>query len=308
MRKGRDLEETAETTGALAPELTRYIGYLVRRVHARFATDPRQDNRRPRDFVVLAMLAEQDVHSQQALAERLGINRTIMVHLVERLEREGYVTRTRNPDNRRSYVLSLTEAGRRELGRMRRAVMARDRRLTRVLSAEERVRLNNLLRALLPERERVAGVSSTEFLVLQVHLHLRRLGDSMLTDMGLRMRHYGPLQAVERFGPCPQQQLARYLAIDEPAAAALVDELVQMGLVARGQDPADRRRYALTLTDVGRDRLGVVREAAERMQSQLTAILGPEGDAELRSLLSRLLPAGAESSPTAASGPNGKPA
>src|SRR5690606_39200728 len=185
--------------------------------------------------------------SQQSLAERLGINRTIMVSLVERLEREGYVARTRNPDNRRSYVLSLTDAGRRAMARMRRVVVSRDRALTAALSAGERERLNDLLRALLPERERVPGISSTEFLVSQVHFYLRRRGDSMLAEVGLRMRHYGPLSAIDKFGPCPQQQLARYLAINEPAAAALVDELVQSGLVARGQDPTDRRRYALTL-------------------------------------------------------------
>lgn len=125
-------------------------------------------------------------------------------------------------------------------------------------------------------------------------LYLRRRGDSMLTDVGLRMRHYGPLSAIDKFGPCPQQRLARYLAINEPAAATLVDELVQGGLVARGQDRADRRRYALTLTDLGRDRLGVVREAAERLQRELAEIVGPEGDAELRLLLSRLLSYGDE--------------
>ncbi|MFD2354860.1 MarR family transcriptional regulator [Nonomuraea ferruginea] len=48
--------------------------------------------------------------------------------------------------------------------------------------------------------------------------------------------------------PCAQQQLARRLDITELAAAQIVDELVRLGLVARGQDPADRRRYALELT------------------------------------------------------------
>lgn len=283
-------EETAETSGELAPDLTRYTGYLMRRVHARFAADPRPDGGHPRDFVVLAMLAGREAHSQQWLAERLGINRTIMVNLLDRLERDGLVVRTRNPDNRRSYVLSLTEAGRRELSRMRRTMAVRDRRLTATLSADERKRLNELLRALLPEGERVPGVSTTEFLVLQVHLHLRRWGDSMLTDLGLRMRHYGPLSAIDMFGPCPQQHLARYLAINEPAAAALVDELVQKGLVVRGRDPADRRRYALTLTELGRERLEVVRQAAERLQREIAETLGPDGDAELRSLLTRLLP------------------
>lgn len=296
MRDGRDLEETAETSGPLAPELARYVGYLVRRVYARFTTDSgRAGESRPRDFLVLAMLDAQGGHSQQSLAERLGINRTIMVHLVERLERDGYVERVRNPDNRRSYLLSLTDAGRHALAEMRPAVEARDRRLTAVLSSAERDRLNDLLRALLPERERATPVWSTEYLVTQVYLHLRRRGDGLVAHLGLRMRHYGPLSAVDKLGPCPQQQLARYMAINEPAAAELVDELVRRGLVTRGQDPADRRRYALTLTDLGRERLLAVREAADRLHAELRDTLGPSNEAELRSLLLRLLAAGTAS-------------
>lgn len=297
MREGRYVEETAETPDAPPPDLTRYIGYLVRRVHARFAADSGDDDGSPRDCAVLTLLAEQDVRSQQTLAERLGINRTIMVNLVERLERDGYVARTRNPDNRRSYLLSLTDAGRAELARLRRAVAARDERLTAALAPAQRERLNELLRALLPERERIPPAPSTAFLVTQVHLHLRRRGDRMLADVGLRMRHYGPLSVIDRFGPCPQQRLARHLAINEPATAALVDELAQAGLVSRGQDPADRRRYALTLTDLGRARLETVREAAERLQAEAAEILGAAGEAELRSLLSRLLPTKPGSAP-----------
>jgi len=60
--------------------------------------------------------------------------------------------------------------------------------------------------------------------------------------------------------------------------------------VVRGRDPADRRRYALTLTELGRERLEVVRQAAERLQREIVETLGPDGDAELRSLLTRLLP------------------
>ena len=291
MREVRDVEETAATSDAPPPELTRYLGYLMRRVHARFAADPGDDGD-PRDCAVLTLLAEQEVRSQRTLAERLGINRTIMVNLVERLEREGYVARTRNPDNRRTYLLSLTDAGQLELARLRRVVAARDERLTAVLSPAERRRLNELLRALLPEHERTSSDPGTAFLVSQVNLHLRRRADGMLADVGLRTRHCGPLSVIDWLGPCPQQRLARQLAINGSATAALVDELVRAGLVTRGQDPTDRRRYALTLTDLGRARLGTVREVAERIQAEVTGTLGPTGEAELRSLLTRLLPTG----------------
>jgi len=283
-------ERSAEVLDAAPPEELRACpGYLLRRVYARFSAEKAPEGPPAREFVVLDALAEHDARSQRDLAERLGINRTIMVRLIDRLEEAGLVRRMRNPANRRSHVLSLTEAGRAALAGMREAVAERDARLTAALTPGERRRLAELLSRLLPEPERPA-IRSVEYLVAQAHLRMRRVGDAMLSDVGLRIRHYGPLSALERLGPCPQQRLARHLAITEPAAAEVVDELVRAGLVARGQDADDRRRYALELTELGRERLTRVREAVERLRGMVVDALGAEGEAELRALLLRLLP------------------
>lgn len=274
---------------ALPDELRGFVGYLLRRVFARLTAEALQDGPRSRDFVVLDALAEQDAASQAEVAERLGINRTIMVRLIDRLELAGHVTRSRNPANRRSYVLSLTASGRAALDGMRAAVSDRDARITAGLTAPERRRFDALLGRLLPEPEQPA-VRSTEYLVTQAHFRLRRLGDDRLAATGLRVRHFGPLTAIDRLGPCPQQRLAHYLAITEPAAAEVVDDLVTSGLVARGRDPQDRRRYALVLTDLGRERLAVVRAGVERLQADVIDALGADGERELRALLVKLLP------------------
>jgi len=274
---------------ARTPAVRDSIGHLIRLVFVRFIGEAMQDGPRSREFVVLDVLADQDVDSQQELAERLGINRTIMVRLIDRLQAAGYVTRMRNPANRRSYVLSLTDGGRKELDGMRRAVSDRDARITATLTPPERQRFNELLSRLLPEPEQPT-IQSTEYLVAQAHYRLRRDGDAMLADAGLKMRHFGPLSVIAKLGPCPQQQLAQYLSITEPAAAQLVDELVQAGMVERGQDPRDRRRYALELTDLGRERLTVVYDAFDRLQTEVRNTLGEDGDRELRALLTKLVP------------------
>jgi DNA-binding MarR family transcriptional regulator len=63
--------------------------------------------------------------SQQAIGERLRIDRTTMVALIDDLERAGYVKRERNPDDRRAYVITLTAAGRRAHTRAEQAVDTR---------------------------------------------------------------------------------------------------------------------------------------------------------------------------------------
>ncbi|GAA3302609.1 hypothetical protein GCM10020295_48860 [Streptomyces cinereospinus] len=205
-------EETAEVPGVLPASLTDYVSYLLRRVHAQFSATPDGTDTDSRDFLVLGALTGQDWASQLDLAERLGINRTIMVQVIDRLEARGEVRRTRNPDNRRQYVLSLTDRGRDALGGMRRAVAERDARLTAVLSPRETARLDELLVRLLPESAQPL-VRGTEYLVAQVHFRLRRHGDDKLAGTGLRVRHYGPLSALVAAGPCSQQQLAEHLAI-----------------------------------------------------------------------------------------------
>ncbi|MEU0482318.1 MarR family transcriptional regulator [Streptosporangium sp. NPDC006013] len=264
------------------------IGHLLRRVFTGITGEAIRGGPQSRDFVVLDMLADEDAPSQQDLAHRLGINRTIMVKLLDRLQQAGYVTRTRNPANRRTYVLSLTDEGRTALKNMRQAVADRDVRLTAPLTPAERRRLTELLSRLVAHDER-STIASTEHLIAQAHYHLRRLGDHRLAEYGLRTRHFVLLPALDRLGPCPQQQLAHYLDLTEPAAASLVEELVQAGIVVRGQDPHDRRRYALELTDLGRARLPAVRDAMLGVEHDVEKTLGPEGAQDLRALLVKLL-------------------
>jgi DNA-binding MarR family transcriptional regulator len=290
--------QPGEVSGvALAPELTRYLPYLMRRAFA-YVSANADPTGLARDFAVLASLADQKVPSQQELAERLEINRTIMVKLIDRLQASGYVTRTRNPDNRRSYVLSLTDAGHDALTRMQPAVLERDTILTTGLTADERERLGDLLRAVLGSPERTTSTLSTEYLITQAFYVLRRRGDAMLSDLGLRVRNFGPLFAISKLGPCPQQHLARYLAVTEPAAAQIVEELVRAGLVARGQDPLDRRRYALELTELGEERFAALLATVERLQADIVAeVGGPENEAEIHTLILKLLPAAAPEQP-----------
>lgn len=263
-----------------AVEVREYIGYLLRSLYARLASD----GSGPRDHVVLDTLADQAAGSQQELAERLGINRTIMVKLIDRLSEEGLVVRTVNPANRRSHVISVTPKGRETLEGLRATMAARDGELTAALTPAERERFTELL-------GRLAGsAGSTEHLISRAHFELRRRGDALLAHTGMKMRFVGPLMTIGRLGPCPQQRLAEAMGYTEAAAAQVVDELAEAGLVARGQDPLDRRRYALELTPLGMERLETAQASADTLQGEVIAALGgPAEGEEFRELLRRLV-------------------
>jgi len=106
----------------------------------------------PRHVGMLTRLAANEGKSQQAIAELIGLNPTQMVFLVDELEGRGFVERRRNPADRRSYGLFLTEAGRDMLARVRAAASAHQRRLGSSLSPDEQEQLTSLLRRLAREQ------------------------------------------------------------------------------------------------------------------------------------------------------------
>jgi MarR family transcriptional regulator for hemolysin len=63
-------------------------------------------------WMTIAMIAKSaEPMSQRALADLVGVEGPSMVSMLDRLEREGLVTRTPSPTDRRVKLVHLTEAG-----------------------------------------------------------------------------------------------------------------------------------------------------------------------------------------------------
>jgi len=66
----------------------------------------------PRELGVMFLIGDHKPTSQEQSAQRLGVDRTTMVALIDRLERKGLVKRHPDADDRRRNVVELTDAGR----------------------------------------------------------------------------------------------------------------------------------------------------------------------------------------------------
>ncbi|MCF2527308.1 MarR family winged helix-turn-helix transcriptional regulator [Yinghuangia soli] len=99
--------------------------------------------------LVLKMLDAVGPRSQQVLAEELRIDRSVMVGLCEELERNGHVRRERNPEDRRAYAVTITDAGRTALAVLERDVPDYLAEALAPLTAKERTQLAALLGKLL---------------------------------------------------------------------------------------------------------------------------------------------------------------
>jgi len=108
---------------------------------------------RARHFNVMAMVAADGTLSQQNLSGLLGLDPTIMVALVDDLEREGLLQRERSQQDRRRYVLELTPAGQRTLKRAFSAIEKAESKLLAPLSRQEADTLQELTGRLLARGE-----------------------------------------------------------------------------------------------------------------------------------------------------------
>lgn len=137
--------------------LSDLVGYHLRRAQARvfddFMASVAGEGRgaeaggiTPGQFGVLALIDANPGLSQSALARALGIERSTMVEVIDRLEGQSLVARTVSLADRRSYALHLTEAGHALLARLKPVIKRHERHMTADLSDEEVATLIDLLR------------------------------------------------------------------------------------------------------------------------------------------------------------------
>lgn len=101
---------------------------------------------RPPCIGALHMIAERQPLSQRELSECMGIDPSDTVAVVDILEEAGYVTRARDPVDRRRHALTLTANGDRTLAQLRQIAAEVEEEILAPLSKAERATLNDLLR------------------------------------------------------------------------------------------------------------------------------------------------------------------
>jgi DNA-binding MarR family transcriptional regulator len=272
-------------------------GYLLRRSYVYAdawvaATMP--DGVPIRHYEVLQALADLGPRSQQQLAELLWVNRTIMVKLIDALERDGLVERRRNPSDRRAYALELAPAGREALVELSAAVERADDGLTAPLTQRERSRLVALLRAIaLPQDapELPEGLARhVGFLIGLAHFRAHDQVTARIRPLGMTTALYGTLGTIAALAPISQQAVAEQLGLTGPAILQTVDRLEAAGLVERRRNLADRRSYALEPTARGHAALEQTRTVIAEVLTEAESALGGESQRlELNRLLRKLL-------------------
>lgn len=135
------LDPTAEAAVDRMTRIVKHLDKLSGRISARFGINVGE-------FKVLLKLDRHGAMTAGELADVLSLSSGATTNRLDGLEEAGYLTRTRDPEDRRSVLVDVTPAGRDLLDKVVDAQGGEERDLLAVLSVEDRDRLNDLLRSI----------------------------------------------------------------------------------------------------------------------------------------------------------------
>lgn len=135
--------------------LTELLGYHVRlaqvAVFRDFAANLRDYDMLPTQFGTLVIIGANPGIKQTDLARAIQLDRSTIVPLLDRLEKEGWVTRERLPSDRRTNALKLTLAGEEFLAKLTPLVLDHDKHIQSKLDNNEQNQLIKLLSKISPK-------------------------------------------------------------------------------------------------------------------------------------------------------------
>jgi DNA-binding MarR family transcriptional regulator len=280
----------------LLPALADLGGHVIWRANARVVAALESvlpENVDIQAYAALVALGDGVPRSQQALARTVSVSRTTVMRVAADLADRGLVMRVRNPDDRRSYLLTRTAEGAATARTWRRHVEELEQSVIAGLTPRQRDDLRSLLLKVVgpdlapdtPEALR----SSIGFLITRLHHATRVDFASVLRSIGLEPAHVGVLTALRATGPISQSELAKIFAISGAHMVQLVDDLEARGLVERRRRATDRRAQLLHLRPGAEDRLEGALPLARAVLAERLVALTPAQSERLLDLLRRLI-------------------
>jgi DNA-binding MarR family transcriptional regulator len=137
-RRPDDVGGPPSCVGALAGDLGWGLG-VVLRAYAKAARDAVADlPGGPRGYQILSAAAQGAVSSQLALAQHLGVDRTVMTYLLDELEAAKMIERRPDPADRRARRIVATQLGTELLATLNDRLRAAEAHLLAPLDLETR--------------------------------------------------------------------------------------------------------------------------------------------------------------------------
>jgi DNA-binding MarR family transcriptional regulator len=123
------------------------------------------------------------------------------------------------------------------------------------------------------------------------HIYRRSADDTLavMNEAGLTMAQMVALMLLDKMFPLSVSSLAACIKLSPAAASHMVDRLVGAGLVARSEDPVDRRHKRVVITEAGRELTQRTRDQRSREFTRILSRLSGELQAQFGRVLARVV-------------------
>ncbi|MCP2627400.1 MarR family winged helix-turn-helix transcriptional regulator [Mycolicibacterium smegmatis] len=270
-----------------ATGLASIAGYLLRRaqqVHNALWSQMVVGDLTSPQYAVLAALASFPDIPQQQVAQLASLDKSSAADVVNRLVARSWISRERDPDDGRRYVLTLTSAAAIALSAITPSVEEVQAALLRPLEAGRRRLLIQRLAAVarVPARElRAEAASDICTLDLGAPGHLIRRAQQVHTSLWgelvgslLTGPQFAVLYVVSRRPGINQTQLGELAALDKSSTADVVSRLMRRELLVRERDSSDGRGRMLYVPESTVAQLKQLAPAVRQVQNRLLEPLG----------------------------------
>ena len=140
--------------------------------------------------------------------------------------------------------------------------------------------------------ERSSGIAELHqripFLLSQLGVYLAEDFVHRLKPFGVEPRTYAVLKALIEDDGQSQRELSTQLGIHRNVMVTVVDKLEREGLVKRMPHPADRRAFAVTLTDRARQLLPALDAQGRAQEAEITEMFRPAEREQVLQYLQRM--------------------
>ena len=109
-----------------------------------------------------------------------------------------------------------------------------------------------------------------------------------LLDHRLSISQFGVLEALHHLGPLCQKDIGDKILKTSGNMTLVIDNLEKRDLVRRQQDPEDRRRIIVTITEKGAGLIQVIFPDHQRIALEVFSVLSPWEQETLGDLLKKL--------------------
>jgi DNA-binding MarR family transcriptional regulator len=137
--------------------LAHWIGFNLRMAQEAafqaFSRRSQEVGEGPGRFATLTLIGRNPGISQTALSLAAGRDKSSLTPVVEDLVRRGLVARNRMRDDRRTYRLNLTTAGKKTLTQLTRCARRHERNLDAIIGQRDRMRFIGILKRIAAEIE-----------------------------------------------------------------------------------------------------------------------------------------------------------